>query len=436
MFYLFALSLCAEAKEKYAIMIDAGSSGTRAHIYHWFKTGSLPNVQPAPDRHNGWVLKSKVPLAKAAKNLSKIQEIFDPIIKFGVEKIPKRMSPETRIFVYATAGVRLLDEKNQEKVISNTFNYLKTHSPFKIKPRYVRAITGIEEGIYGWLSVNHLLGKFTKGQTTVGALDMGGASKQIAVQIDERVRTPSEHVVDLGYTRIKLFAHSYLGYGANEALKTVSAHLRGKVSAGETYENPCYPPGYTGEEKGYTINGTGKYDECVDLVRNVLIADESFSSVKIPEGTDEYVAMASFFYLNDFLKLPQNSTLKELHEASKAFCERKWSDIEAEYPDNSYVKTYCWYGTYQWAMMTYGYHFTDEKTKVFKAEDIDSVDLSWTIGAMLKEASTIEFDEIAHFSLAPIFLGNFIAFGIVFPLFFITERKKGTYSIVQSSKMV
>lgn len=89
------------------------------------------------------------------------------------------------------AGKQLLSIENKwlaDKVLvtprlSNYFNFHGT-----------RIITGKEKGTYGWITVNYLLGKFTKklrwldltpnennSQETHAALDLGGASMQITV---------------------------------------------------------------------------------------------------------------------------------------------------------------------------------------------------------------------------------------------------------------
>ncbi len=55
-------------------------------------------------------------------------------------------------------------------------------------------ISGKDEGVYQWLSINYVLGKLDgagsdgtgsagTGPRTVGALDMGGASLQIAMEV-------------------------------------------------------------------------------------------------------------------------------------------------------------------------------------------------------------------------------------------------------------
>ena len=54
---------------------------------------------------------------------------------------------------------------------------------------YFQVIDGRMEGVYGWIAVNYMLGRFDHNfvehqrQPTVGALDMGGASTQITYEV-------------------------------------------------------------------------------------------------------------------------------------------------------------------------------------------------------------------------------------------------------------
>lgn len=432
--YLFLIFTNAKKKPKikYSVMVDAGSSGTRAHIYQWEKARrGIPNVIPSPSKENGLVLKSKIPLAKSHKNITIISEIFMPIIKFATENIPTKNFPTTRIFVYATAGVRLLDEKDREFVINETYNFLEKYSPFKLKRRYVRCITGTEEGIYGWLSVNHLMnkltsksifGKFRRFSTgTIGALDMGGASSQIAIQIKDSTESSSQHYIDLGYKTLKLFVHSYLGYGGNEALKSISRYLK---ETNTTY-HPCYPMHCPVTYKGINFTGTGNFERCSELIEKVLLTKKEFKDIIIPHETNEYIAMASYYYLNNFLNLPLNSTLNQLKTSAIQFCAKNWSTSFAENSKNPFLKSYCFSGVYQWNFLSRGFGFNDGKTSIVKTENIEGVDLSWAIGAMLKEASDIEVDDNPFISPEPLVVMNlFLALNFLITCLLGKRKKK------------
>ena len=67
-----------------------------------------------------------------------------------------------------------------ERLFSN-----KTFCPFSYKSGDARIITGNEEAIYGWITLNFLKGRFSPNVNigTVGALDLGGVSTQNAYRV-------------------------------------------------------------------------------------------------------------------------------------------------------------------------------------------------------------------------------------------------------------
>ena len=148
-----------DASARYSIMVDAGSSGTRAHIYQWWPTRGLPKVQPLRIDNEIVVLTTYKRLAKAASNASMIPDIFEEIVNFAVSKLPHQVINRVKMFVFATAGLRLLSLEDRNRVMDMTRRYLKRHSPFKIGETQIRVISGVEEGLFGWLSVNHLMNR-------------------------------------------------------------------------------------------------------------------------------------------------------------------------------------------------------------------------------------------------------------------------------------
>ena len=82
------------------------------------------------------------------------------------------------VFLGATAGMRMLDPSLATTLIANARTNIKTWG-FTTKDEWINILSGEQEGVYGWVALNYLLGNFNEGATeTVGALDMGGASAQ------------------------------------------------------------------------------------------------------------------------------------------------------------------------------------------------------------------------------------------------------------------
>lgn len=425
LFLLISLIFPTYSKQRYGIMVDAGSSGTRAHIFTWKSTKGMPNVQPASNGTHPYLHKVKIPLAKAAQDMSLIETIFKQIIIYASQKIPSSYLEKTRIYVYATAGMRLLSDIDQERVLNATVSYLKENSPFKVKPNNVRIIDGIEEGIFGWVSVNHLLGNFINNRPTVGALDMGGASFQIALEVSPKEK-PLQ-IVKIGPKRFPMYAYSYLGYGANEALKSVTRALYAITPKSETeFKHPCYPKNFKDKYKTRSFVGTGDFDECSALAEQILLEATTFLSIQVPSlsTTNKFVAMSSFYYANDFLKLSPTSSLGELKKSSSEFCSTDYNEYSKENKVNEYTPTYCWYPVYQWNLLTKGYNFADGKTQVDKRDDINGAELSWAIGAMLSHVADIEIEEEPNLAYPFLLVANLIAFLILLPVYIISERRR------------
>lgn len=73
-------------------------------------------------------------------------------------------------------GMRLLDSTTREAILSTirTLFSDKTKCPFFFKPAYVQVLSGEEEGVFGWITVNFLNGFFNNPSgVTMGALDLG-----------------------------------------------------------------------------------------------------------------------------------------------------------------------------------------------------------------------------------------------------------------------
>ncbi|XP_074602949.1 ectonucleoside triphosphate diphosphohydrolase 7-like isoform X3 [Brevipalpus obovatus] len=253
----------------YAVMIDAGSSGSRVHLYTW----------PPYSEENRGLIKARMLKDYKGQDLQKQitpglssfanhpEDAFDyiyPLIEFANRNIPQNKHKETPLYILATAGMRLLSSASQEIILNNLRESVKSNSSFLFSSSNVEVITGKEEGIYSWISVNYLLNRydhslssehtvainFGNGNTTrpqtVGMLEMGGASVQIAFEITSKYQLDdvksrrqkmsggsSEDVlaqVDLGNPHDSdhnylVYVTTFLGLGVNVAKEAYLKYL-------------------------------------------------------------------------------------------------------------------------------------------------------------------------------------------------------------------
>ena len=361
-------------------MVDAGSAGTRAHIFKWTKRDVSIKMRPTSNNHSECIFKSNIPLSAAKDNISVINTIFDPMIKFLIDHIPQTELPKTKVYVFATAGLRMLDLSQQAAILEKTYKRLKK-SPFNVQRKNIRIMSGTEEAVYGWISVNYLL-DLLESSDTKGALDMGGASTQISYEVNSMKPITDDgdiHLVRYKKKSHKVFSLSFLGYGVNEAFKKTL-----NISGTKT---PCFPNEYESEE-GYI--GTGNFQNCVKDAERIVNPINNEISLN-----SEFYSMASFVYVNDFFKLPFNSSLSNLELSGSNYCSSSWNDIVNNYTGghSNYLKNYCFFASFQKVFFSGNFGFLFDNT-IYKYPSIDDTELSWSIGALLTQSKLVGLDSI------------------------------------------
>uniref|UniRef100_A0A803VWY8 Ectonucleoside triphosphate diphosphohydrolase 1 n=1 Tax=Ficedula albicollis TaxID=59894 RepID=A0A803VWY8_FICAL len=228
---------------KYGIVLDAGSSHTNLYVYEW----------PAEKENDTGVVK-QVEVCKVEgpgiSGYSHATEKAGPslaqCLQQAKEVIPSAQHKETPVYLGATAGMRLLRLQNEsaaDKVLSSVGNTLRS-APFNFQG--ARIITGQEEGAYGWITINYLLGNFKQSgwkklllslkflSETSGALDLGGASTQITfVSKDLSSESPENQLYFRLYGKdYQVYTHSFLCYGKDQALQQkLAMDLQASTSA-------------------------------------------------------------------------------------------------------------------------------------------------------------------------------------------------------------
>lgn len=118
-------------------MIDAGSSGSRVHVYR-FKVCNDPVLEDEVFHMLSPGLSSfKEDAEGAAQSLSKLMEI-------AVQSVPKESQGCTPIAVKATAGLRMLPGQQSKNILAAVRKYLETY-PFPIAD--VEIMEGKDEGM-------------------------------------------------------------------------------------------------------------------------------------------------------------------------------------------------------------------------------------------------------------------------------------------------
>lgn len=430
--------------DRYGIVVDAGSSGSRIQVYKWVDDPGLGTKLPEIILNKNWGKKVSPGISTFGNKPGKVwNQHLKTLAKFAEEIIPKDKQRDTPIFVQATAGMRMLPPDRRQKVLDNVVSSLRKHTKFRVGPQDVQVIDGETEGLYGWLALNYLEKRLDTGkQSTFGFMDMGGASTQIAFVPSSRSEQDKYKEV-LSTVRLRnedgstqewpVFVSTWLGFGANEARRR---HLRNLIMAlpegvnydkngDSTYDitDPCSPKGMLVQQeyKGitYDITGAGNYEQCLRTIYPLLLKHLPckgdtclFNGVDAPEidfDHDRFIGVSEYWYTaNDVFQMAGEYNFKQFENRLKTFCEAEWPLVESNFEKGMYgenmqlpfLRDSCFKASWVVNILHEGFGLprvgieagTDAEAAAeptFQSVNtVNGADLSWSLGKILVYASS------------------------------------------------
>ncbi|CAR27917.1 hypothetical protein ZYGR_0N04040 [Zygosaccharomyces rouxii] len=378
--------------DRYGIVVDAGSSGSRANIFKWEDPESLIHRKEDPNhghilhsvpkiyQEDGWTKKVTPGLSSYG---NKPHEAFSkhikPLLEFAQNIIPAEKIKDTPIFIQATAGMRMLPPKKKDKILKKLCKSIKRSTGFLLEDcsSQIQVIDGETEGLYGWLGLNYLFGHFndydtsTSSHFTFGFMDMGGASTQIAFapSVSGEVEKHRDDITTVYLKSINgevqkwdVFVSTWLGFGANEARKRYLAQLINSLPENTNdrddddfstlqLSDPCMPKNcrtsFDFKNKNFKVLGTGNYEQCLKsiyplLLKHLPCIDEPclFNGVHAPQidfYNDKFVGTSEYWYTaNDVFKLGGAYNFEKFSAQVKEFCGNDWDNIQANHQKGLY----------------------------------------------------------------------------------------------------
>lgn len=261
------------ANTNYAVVIDCGSSGSRLYIYHWnaHDRYELPKIQRLK-RMDGKTLSKSLnkPLASFAENPNLAVSEMAAFISTSYNHIPKSKHKFVKVYILATAGMRLLTQSQSTRIVMALQSSLPPLISYELSR--VEVISGKMEGLFMWISLNYILGSFQKCSNTHGSFEIGGASMQIAFETDEI--SPGTFQFNYKCTKNEkiishnIFAITFLGLGTSAAYKFYFNRISDKITREseinkQEYSDPCLPNNCAFSDGKVSKTGTGKQEECL-----------------------------------------------------------------------------------------------------------------------------------------------------------------------------
>ncbi|KAF3162361.1 Guanosine-diphosphatase, variant 2 [Orbilia oligospora] len=403
---------------RYVLMIDAGSSGSRIHVYRFNTCTSTPELE-----NEGFKM-IKGGLSSYSNDPEAAARSLDELMDLAVTTVPEKYKACTPVAVKATAGLRLLGAEKSDAILAAVRNRLETKYPFPVvEGNGVAVMDGSDEGVYAWITTNYLLGKIggPDKSPTAAVFDLGGASTQIVFEPTFPIKgggmpeilAPGDHHYDLNFggRSFDLYQHSHLGYGLNEARKAVhKAILSAKfgdspIDNSKPILNPCIAPGMWREVEidGIKVNMTGPPHSAAPLCRSfaesILHKDEdcklapcSFNGIHQPSLAKTFaredVYIFSYFYdRTQPLGMPSSFTLEELRDLAAKVCEGEsgwtmFSAVKGALEELRDRPEHCLDLNFQLALLHTGYEMPLHR-EVKIAKKIKGNELGWCLGASL-----------------------------------------------------
>ncbi len=425
---------------QYVLMIDAGSTGSRIHVYKFNNCGPTPELESELFKQTKKIEGQSSGLSAYKDNPDAAAHSLDILMDEAMKAVPDKLKGCTPVAVKATAGLRLTGPEKSQKILDAVRNHLETNYPFPVLSKEengVAIMDGTDEAIYAWITVNYLLGKIggPDHSETAAVLDLGGGSTQIVFEpsfkglpaggMPEKL-ADGDHKYDLdfGGRKFSLYQHSHLGYGLQSAREAIFAVLVDDVYQTNKEKsdsrawmdkpivNPCFSAGMAKVVKvvmpeDHALTGTLEFNmtgpaassaaQCRRLAERILKKDAqckmtpcSFNGVHQPSiaktFANEDIYFLSYFYDRmEVLGMPESFTIREMHDLASTVCggEQAWNVFSSLPHALEELRTrpeHCMDLNFQMALTHTGYEMPIDR-EVRMAKKIKDNELGWCLGA-------------------------------------------------------
>lgn len=331
------------------IVVDAGSSGTRLHLFQKNDNGTMTELTSKVKVTPG--LSSFIDDTQADKNgvdTTGIQNSMSELVK--QLNNPSMIAPGTPMYVDATAGLRLVRKDAANMALQTAALALQKDLHLTLTPNY-SIISGAQEAFYDWVGLNLTQNNTTDSES--GVLDLGGASAEIA--FDAPSAKASQSTFDLKVftplyqgKRYHIVAQSLLGEGEDAAMASIDGTTPNARAA-------CFLQGTWGAEATGTDSAV-HYDftACKNDTIQFFTANQLTHKLQLlhqllsDNPQSNWQAISGFAYTAGFFNA---SSVSALEANASQFQDTTWAQALKQYGAPQYLQKYFFAAAYSDALL-------------------------------------------------------------------------------------
>ena len=435
---------------KYAVIIDAGSSGSRVYIYYWSahseQNSGIIQISQLVDIHDQPIVKKVSPGLTYFRNPRlAYKNGIQPLLTFVLQHIPDDRIPFTPVYVLATAGMRLIPTLLQNKILTEVEHGIRRDFNFKLSSDNIRVISGVDEGVYSWLAINYILNRLDAVNTnnssrlrTVGSLDMGGGSLQITYELPRTQNIEDDEtnteIINFGNDhKYRLYVTTYLNYGANQVREahfsqladaTLSSMHNFSIHNQSAFHaiDPCLHRSqrefrtYNGHSVNFT--GSGNYNLCRQLLTSHLKLEDPCPAqpshckmngvyqAPIDFTKTSFYGFSEFWYtMDDVLNIGGTYYRDKFDLSAHEYCNIDWNTVldwrsKNLYPgaDFERLASQCFKSAWLSVAIHRGFGFPDNYKYLQSIDRIEGREIQWTMGALLYKLMHSSDSKLSSFS--------------------------------------
>uniref|UniRef100_A0A5F5PQF0 nucleoside-triphosphate phosphatase n=1 Tax=Equus caballus TaxID=9796 RepID=A0A5F5PQF0_HORSE len=417
----------------YGLVVDCGSSGSRIFVYFWPRHNGNPHdlldIKQMRDRNSQPVVKKIKPgISAMADTPEHASDYLRPLLSFAAAHVPVKKHKETPLYILCTAGMRLLPERKQLAILADLVKDLPLEFDFLFSQSQAEVISGKQEESDAEAPQELATGR----RRTVGILDMGGASLQIAYEVptSTSVLPPKQEEAakillaefnlgcDVQHTEhvYRVYVTTFLGFGGNFARQryedlvlneTLNKNrLLGQktgLSPDNPFLDPCLPVGLTDvverNSQVLHVRGKGDWATCGAMLSPLLArSNASQASLNgiyqspIDFNNSEFYGFSEFFYCTeDVLRIGGRYHGPTFAKAAQDYCGMAWSVLTqrfknglfSSHADEHRLKYQCFKSAWMYQVLHEGFHFPYDYPNLQTAQLVYDREVQWTLGAIL-----------------------------------------------------